>query len=170
MCCGLTCIFLLSYFIQNWQSLILTMRNTVFASSQMMEGTVHALLYCLFKFGVCVKCFSPLYLSVLWSVVTNATLGTMSMVLALISQKKRKNFLRIFIVICANCDVTSKTEVPGAAGASAPLAQTVRGSTGATGCPFYRNCTSKSTRYSQELEFIIIFKQCLSNLCLIFNQ
>jgi hypothetical protein len=37
-------------------------------------------------------------------VATNVTLGTM--VLALISQKKRENFLRIFIVICANCDVT----------------------------------------------------------------
>ena len=44
------------------------------------------------------------------------------------------------------------------------------GSTGATGCPFYRNCSSKLVRYSQELEFITVFKQCLSNLCLIFNQ
>jgi hypothetical protein len=31
-------------------------------------------------------------------------------------------------------------------------------------------CTSKFVRYSQQWEFITIFKQCLSNLCLIFNQ
>jgi hypothetical protein len=43
-------------------------------------------------------------------------------------------------------------------------------SAGATGCPFYQNCTSKFVRSSQELEFITIFKQCLSNLCLIFNH
>jgi hypothetical protein len=62
----------------------------------------------------------------------------------------------------------------GAMGATAPVAQTVRGqhggSTGATGCLFYRNCNSKFVRYSQEFEFRTIFKQCLSNLCLIFNQ
>jgi hypothetical protein len=53
----------------------------------------------------------------------------------------------------------------GAAGATAPIAQTVHG---ATGCPFYRNYTSKFVRYSQKLE--IIFKEHLSNLCLIFNH
>jgi hypothetical protein len=39
----------------------------------------------------------------------------------------------------------------GAAGVPAPVAQTVLGQHGATGCPFYQNCTSKFVRYSQEL-------------------
>jgi hypothetical protein len=49
----------------------------------------------------------------------------------------------------------------GAAGTTAPVAQTVCGQHGQLGCPFYRNCTSKFVRYSQELESITIFK--LSN-------
>jgi hypothetical protein len=35
---------------------------------------------------------------------------------------------------------------------------------------FHQNCTSKFVRYSHELEFITIFKQCLSNLCLILTS
>ena len=61
-------------------------------------------------------------------------------------------------------------EPRGQRGQLPPLSKQCGGSTGATGCPFYRNCTSKFVRYSQELEFITIFRQCLSNLCLIFNQ
>ena len=61
-------------------------------------------------------------------------------------------------------------ESRGQRGQLPPLPKQCGDSTGATGCPFYRNCTSKFVRYSQELEFITIFKQCLSNLCLIFNQ
>ena len=66
--------------------------------------------------------------------------------------------------------IPSGAGATGVAGATAPLPKQCGGSTGATGCPFYRNCTSKFVRYSQELEFITIFKQCISNLCLIFNQ
>ena len=48
----------------------------------------------------------------------------------------------------------------GSGGNCPPLPKQCEGSTGATGCPFYRNCTSKFVRYSQELEFITILKQC----------
>ena len=61
-------------------------------------------------------------------------------------------------------------EPRGQRGKLPPLPKQCGGSTGATGCAFDRNCTSKFVRYSQESEFITIFKQCFSNLCLIFNQ
>ena len=51
----------------------------------------------------------------------------------------------------------------GAAGATTPIAQTVRGQHGGNRLPFYRNYTSKFVRDSQELEFITIFKQYLLN-------
>ena len=67
-------------------------------------------------------------------------------------------------------DMLRGARATGAAGATAPIAQTVRGQHGGPSCPFHWNCTSKFVHYSQELEFITIFKQCLSNICLIFNQ
>jgi hypothetical protein len=56
-----------------------------------------------------------------------------------------------------------------------PLPKHCGGSTGATGCPFFQNCTSKFVHYSQKFEFRTIFKQCLKmrysqqRLCLHFG-
>jgi hypothetical protein len=49
-----------------------------------------------------------------------------------------------------------------AAGATAPVAQTLRGKHGGNRLPFLpESCTSKFVHYSQEFEFRTIFKQCL---------
>jgi hypothetical protein len=66
--------------------------------------------------------------------------------------------------------VPSGAGATGAAGATAPVAQTVRGQHGGNRLPFLPELHLEVCALtSQELEFITIFKQCLSNLCLIFN-
>jgi hypothetical protein len=70
-----------------------------------------------------------------------------------------------------NCSLDQGRRQPrGQRGQLPPLPKQCGDSTGATGFPFYRNCTSKFVRYSQEFEIMTILKQCLSNLCFIFNQ
>jgi hypothetical protein len=54
----------------------------------------------------------------------------------------------------------------GAAGATALVAQTVRGQHGGNRLPFLSNCSSKFVRqYSQELEFLTIYIRLLILFC-----
>jgi hypothetical protein len=75
------------------------------------------------------------------------------------------NIINIYKITC-----TWAPEPRRQRGQLPPLPKQCGGSTGATGCPFYRNCTSKFVRYSQELEFKTILKQCLRIFALFLSS